>query len=72
LEPRTEPDDATRKADESDADRNPAADRAGTKEEENAADAAYAASDAQERRDVADHEEEMMEIGAHVKGEGEI
>lgn len=72
MDERTEPDEATHNADESDADRTHAADRPSTDEEVRAADKAYSAGDAEERRKVAEHEKEMMEIGATIKGEGEI
>ena len=72
MDDRTEPDEATHSADESDADRTHAADRSGTDVEERDADEAYAAGDPEERQKVAEHEKEMMDIGATVKGEGEI
>jgi hypothetical protein len=72
MDERTEPDEATHVADESDADRTHEADRSGTAEEERAAEEAYSAGDPEERRKVAEHEKEMMDIGATIKGEGEI
>ena len=33
---------------------------------------AEAQADSEKRKSVAEHEQEMMEIGAHVKGEGAI
>jgi hypothetical protein len=72
MEDRTEPDEATLESDDSDAGREHVADRVPTDDEERAADEEFAAEDPQERQDVARHEKEMMEIGANVKGEGEI
>ncbi len=69
---RTEPDEATRAVEDSDADRGHEADRAATDEEAEAAEEAFSADDPQRRQEVAEHEKEMMEIGATVKGEGEI
>ena len=66
----TEPDQATKQADRADA--GAKADRPATEAEEAAADDQYATDDADRRADVARHEEEMMEIGANVKGEGAI
>jgi hypothetical protein len=56
MDERTEPDEATHVADESDADRTHEADRSGTAEEERAAEEAYSAGDPEERRKVAEHE----------------
>jgi hypothetical protein len=72
LEHRTEPDGTTRAADEAAAGRSHGADRLATDEEEQAADEAYEESDLQRRQEVASHEKEMMELGATIKGEGEI
>ncbi len=68
----TQPDEATRHEDEADATRAHAPDREATGDEEAAADAAAAAIDDDERRSVAEHEKEMLDLGAHAKGEGEI
>jgi hypothetical protein len=72
VEDRTEPDQATHNTEESEASRAHAADRPATEAEEHEADDALASSDPGQREDVAEHEKEMMEIGANVKGEGEI
>lgn len=68
----TEPDEATHAVEQSDADRGHEADRAATDEEARAADEAFSEDDPQRRQEVAEHEKEMMEIGATIKGEGEI
>jgi hypothetical protein len=66
MSDRTKPSPATREAEEHEANRRAAADRAPTAEEE-----ALAART--ERDDsVAEHEKEMAERGAHQKGEGRI
>jgi hypothetical protein len=72
LEEHTEPDEATHDVAKIDAGRSHSADRPGTDDEERDADEAFAADDDQKRKDVAAHEKEMMEIGAHIKGEGAI
>jgi hypothetical protein len=72
MDERTEADDATRAEDNSDAGRRHEADRAATEAEERAAEDALSKGDPEQRRDVAEHEKEMMEIGATIKGEGEI
>jgi hypothetical protein len=72
MDGHTEPDDATVAAEEAEATHPPGADRPGTPEEIAAADKARAADEAETRRSVAEHEKEMMEIGAEVKGEGAI
>ena len=46
--------------------------RDATPSEEGAADRSRAAMDDDERRRVAEHYEEMTDIGAHVQGEGAI
>jgi hypothetical protein len=48
------------------------ADRPPTSKEDAAAERERGESDADDRRDVAEHYEEMTELGAQVKGEGEI
>jgi hypothetical protein len=68
----TEPDEATISEQKSEAGAAHVADRLPTPEEEAAAEAKYAESDDQERRDVAAHEREMDELGANAKGEGRI
>ncbi len=72
MEDRTEPDQATRDAERSDADRRHEADRPATEVEGKEADEVISQGDPRRRHDVADHEKEMMEIGAAVKGEGEL
>jgi hypothetical protein len=68
----TEPDASTRAAEEVDAGHEHTADRAPTTDEDASAEDAYAASDPEERERVAEHYEEMSELGANVKGEGQI
>jgi hypothetical protein len=46
------------------------ADRAATEDEATAADRSR--GDSKDRQEVAEHYEEMSDIGSHVKGEGEI
>ncbi len=72
MEERTEPDQATQTAEEAEAVHNHTADRPPTEAETATADEHLAKSDDAERAKVAEHEEEMMEIGAKVKGEGAI
>jgi hypothetical protein len=67
----TEPDDKTREAELAEAGKSHTADRPPTSEEEAAAERKRAELDA-DREAVAEHYEEMTELGAHVKGEGEI
>ena len=67
----TAPDDETRKADH-ETDVAHTADRAPTQEESRAAEAYSAGRDPGESRSVAEHEKDMMESGANVKGEGAI
>jgi hypothetical protein len=69
---RTDPDGATRQSEQSDAARRHEADRAATGDEAQAADDALSTEDSDQRKAVAEHEKEMMEIGATIKGEGEI
>jgi hypothetical protein len=61
---------ATKSAEEAEAHAPHEADRAATEEEAAAAERGRGDSEEQER--VAEHAEEMADIGAHVKGEGEI
>ncbi len=72
MDQHTEPDEATAKADESEAAKDHSADRPATDREAAAADEQYATSDDATRADVAKHEEEMMKIGVETKGEGAI
>ena len=71
MEDKTEPDDRTREAELAEAGKSHTADRLPTAEEEAAAERERAELDA-DREDVAEHYEEMTDLGAHVKGEGEI
>ena len=71
MEDNTEPDDRTREAELAEAGKSHTADRLPTAEEEAAPERERAELDA-DREDVAEHYEEMTELGAHVKGEGEI
>jgi hypothetical protein len=48
------------------------ADRPPTDDEASLADQQLAREDPERRADVAAHEKEMMDIGAHTKGEGSI
>ena len=68
----TEPDADTEAAEQADAGHDHRSDRPPTTEENAAAEERYSASDDETRRRVAEHEQEMMEIGADVKGEGAI
>jgi hypothetical protein len=68
----TAPDEQTRRADKADARHPHAADRPATVTEEADAESALGAQSEEERKEVARHEQEMMEIGASVKGEGRI
>lgn len=72
MDQHTEPDEATKSADDAGAGDDHSADRPPTEEEAAVADEQYAKGDAAHRRDVARHEEEMMEIGVETKGEGAI
>jgi hypothetical protein len=71
MEDNTEPDDRTREAELAEAGMSHTADRPPTPEEEAAAERERAELDA-DRKDVAAHYDEMTELGAHIKGEGEI
>ena len=71
MEDNTEPDDRTSEAELAEAGKSHTADRLPTAEEEAAAERERAELDA-DREDVAEHYEEMTDLGAHVKGEGEI
>jgi hypothetical protein len=72
MEDHTEPDAATQNAERSEAERSHTADRPPSTDEETEADDAYSAEGEDERREVAEHYQEMGELGAEVKGEGEI
>jgi hypothetical protein len=72
MSDQTEPDESTQAEEETEAGRDHIADRPATEEENKRADENYAQSDSDERKSVAEHEEEMMEIGVDVKGEGAI
>jgi hypothetical protein len=72
MDERTEPDAGTEAAEQAEADYAHRADREPTAEEVSAAEKHHSATDEKDRREVAEHEEEMMEIGARVKGEGAI
>jgi hypothetical protein len=65
-------DEAGTPGEQADADRAHVADRDPTSAEEEAADHALSEQGDDERQRVAEHYEEMTEIGAHVKGEGAI
>ncbi len=69
---RTEPNEATKRADEAGVGDGHSADRPATEQEAAAAKEQYDKGDAERRADVARHEEEMMEIGAATKGEGTL
>ncbi len=60
MEDRTEPDEGSGPTEPAQTD------------EERAADESYAAETDEERERVAAHEKEMLELGANVKGEGQI
>jgi len=72
TEDRTEPNDATRSTEEEEAGRAHEADRPPNSSEEAAADQQLEESDERERKSVAEHYEEMSEIGAKAKGEGRV
>ncbi|MGH9078498.1 MAG: hypothetical protein ACRDYE_00175 [Acidimicrobiales bacterium] len=69
---RTEPDQATTRAERTEEKLAHRADRPAAAEEEAAADRDIEQSDPEERRRVAEHAHEMNEIGAHTKGEGAV
>ena len=71
MEDNIEPSARTREAELAEAGKSHTADRPPTSEEEAAAERARAELDA-DGKDVAEHYEEMTELGTHVKGEGEI
>jgi hypothetical protein len=67
-----QPDEGTREAERSENRQSHTADRPPTAEEAAAAERQREDSEADVRKKVAEHEQEMTEIGANVKGEGEI
>jgi hypothetical protein len=67
----TEPTESTKEAEQVDAVHAHSSDRPPTDEEADAAERSAALLDG-DMNAVAEHAEEMAEIGAHVKGEGEI
>jgi hypothetical protein len=71
MENEVQPDEATVEAEQADATQAHTADRAPTSEEESAAERS-AEKLAGDRESVSEHEKEMTDIGAHIKGEGEI
>lgn len=72
MEDRTEPDNTTRSVEEEEAGRAHEADRPPTESEERDAERYLQESDEEERKSVAEHYEEMTEIGAEAKGEGRV
>jgi hypothetical protein len=72
MEDRTEPDRNNRAVEEEDAGRDHGADRPLTQAEEQDAEGHLDETREEERRSVAEHYEEMSEIGAEAKGEGRI
>jgi hypothetical protein len=72
MEDRTEPDNSTRSVEEEEAGRAHTADRPPSKSEEEAAEDHLDDSSEEERKSVAEHYEEMSELGAEAKGEGRI
>jgi hypothetical protein len=72
AEDRTSPDERTQATEEDEAGQAHRADRAPTSAEEAAADRHLEETDEKERQSVAEHYEEMSEIGADAKGEGRI
>jgi len=71
MDERTEPDEATIEAERAEEDSAHTADREPTETEEAAAEGGYQESD-EERQRVAEHYQEMTDIGAHTEGEGRI
>jgi hypothetical protein len=70
MAPDDEVTEATKAADEAESQAKHEADRPATKDESAAAERSQAQSE--DQMEVARHFEEMADIGAHVKGEGEI
>ena len=71
MAPETEVTEATKQASAKEAERSHDSDRAPTADEEAAADESRARF-RDDREQVAEHEDEMLERGANVKGEGEV
>jgi hypothetical protein len=69
---RTQPDEGTEEADAAEGLAAHQADRAPTTDEEAAADRAAHRPDRADPADVAEHERDMGERGAHAEGEGRI
>ncbi len=67
----TEPDEATHRADEADAEVEHVSDRPPRPDEARSAEKSRKDLEA-DAEEVARHHKEMDEVGAHVKGEGEI
>jgi hypothetical protein len=70
TQPRT--DDSTREAECSEAEKSHTADRSPTSKGDAPTQLDRAKSDADDRENAAEHFQEMTELGAQVKGEGEI
>jgi hypothetical protein len=68
--PEDRPSEATRKAEQSEAQDAHVADRAPTAEEEEAAEAFRSTLSREERESIAEHERDMGQRGADAKGEG--
>jgi hypothetical protein len=67
-----EPDETTQMAEPAEEDRAHTADRPATAEESSVADQEAEQEGEDERRQVAEHFQEMNEIGANAKGEGRV
>lgn len=72
MDDRTEPDSNTRSVEEEEAGLAHEADRPPSGSEEKAAERNLDETSEEERRSVAEHYEEMSEIGVEAKGEGRI
>ncbi len=70
MAPDNEVTEATKAVDEADSQAKHEADRPATEDEAAAAERGYVES--KDQKEVAEHFEEMADIGAHLKGEGEI
>jgi hypothetical protein len=68
----TEPNEATEAAETAEANKTAGADRLPTDEEAAAADKSFEAEGDDERKNVAEHYDDMAKLGADIKGEGEI
>jgi hypothetical protein len=71
MDERTEPNEATVEAEHAEETHDHTADREPTRSEEAAAETGVVESD-EERARVAEHYEEMTDLGAHAQGEGRI